>query len=108
MRLVFATLKGILFWSYERGSWQYDIMCVLILAFVFLGPNSLFHGRHTAPANNPTFVAREEVKHIDQAGIEQELAEHLSKKYGREVQVSHVEPLVDRSGKESGYLVTLK
>ena len=30
-----------LFWHYERGSWQYDIICALILAFIFL-PRSWF------------------------------------------------------------------
>jgi hypothetical protein len=36
-----ATLKHILsktfFWSYERGTWQYDVAVILILLFVF-GP----------------------------------------------------------------------
>ena len=30
------------FWSYERGSWQYDVAVILILAFVFT-PKSWFH-----------------------------------------------------------------
>jgi hypothetical protein len=30
------------FWSYERGSWQYDIAVILILFFVF-SPKSWFH-----------------------------------------------------------------
>jgi hypothetical protein len=25
-----------LFWTYERGSWQYDVMVILILAFIWL------------------------------------------------------------------------
>jgi hypothetical protein len=25
-----------LFWTYDRGSWQYDVMVILILAFVWL------------------------------------------------------------------------
>ena len=30
------------FWSYERGSWQYDVAVILILGFVF-SPKSWFH-----------------------------------------------------------------
>lgn len=30
------------FWSYERGSWQYDVAVALILIFVFT-PRSWFH-----------------------------------------------------------------
>lgn len=41
-----ASLKQILsktlFWSYERGTWQYDIAVVLILIFVLLTPPGWF------------------------------------------------------------------
>jgi hypothetical protein len=30
------------FWSYERGSWQYDVAVILILVFVF-SPKGWFH-----------------------------------------------------------------
>ena len=33
------------FWSYERGSWQYDVIVVVILAFIFITPASWFHDR---------------------------------------------------------------
>ena len=32
----------ILVWSYERGTIQYDVICILILAFVFLVPPACF------------------------------------------------------------------
>lgn len=31
-------LKSYLFWTYERGSFHYDVMVTLILAFIFLSP----------------------------------------------------------------------
>lgn len=49
-RHVGRTLKGLLLWTYDRGSWQYDLMVVLILAFVFLIPARYFHDR---PVFNP-------------------------------------------------------
>lgn len=30
------------FWSYERGTWQYDLIVAAILAFIFLTPRSWF------------------------------------------------------------------
>ncbi|MGH9398517.1 MAG: hypothetical protein ACRD18_16915 [Terriglobia bacterium] len=36
-----------IFWTYQRGSWQYDIICAVILAFIFLTPASWFHDRPT-------------------------------------------------------------
>ena len=40
------------FWSYERGSWQYDIICAVILAFIFITPASWFHDRPTLGLTN--------------------------------------------------------
>lgn len=37
-------LKKTVFWTYPRGSWQYDILCALILCFIFLTPRSVFDG----------------------------------------------------------------
>jgi hypothetical protein len=34
--------RSILVWSYERGTIQYDIICALILAFIFLIPRTCF------------------------------------------------------------------
>ena len=30
------------FWTYRRGSWQYDIIVIVILAFIFLTPRSWY------------------------------------------------------------------
>jgi hypothetical protein len=35
-------LSRTFFWSYERGSWQYDIAVILILIFVLLTPRRWF------------------------------------------------------------------
>ena len=32
------TARGYLFWTYERGSFHYDVMVTAILAFVFISP----------------------------------------------------------------------
>ena len=38
------TILKILFWTYDRGSWQYDVLCGLILVFIFLTPKVVFSG----------------------------------------------------------------
>ena len=35
------------FWAYERGSWQYDLIVGVILAFIFLSPRGWFNDRPT-------------------------------------------------------------
>ena len=38
MNSVWRTIRGYIWWRYERGSLHYDIMVTLILLFVFLSP----------------------------------------------------------------------
>jgi len=33
------TLRSYLFWTYERGSFHYDVMVTLILLFIFISPH---------------------------------------------------------------------
>jgi hypothetical protein len=35
-------IKNIIWWSYERASWQWDVLCLLIIAFIFLTPKTWF------------------------------------------------------------------
>jgi hypothetical protein len=42
MGLISDTAKKIACWNYSRTSWQWDVLCVLILAFIFLTPKSWF------------------------------------------------------------------
>jgi len=36
-----------IFWSYERGSWHYDLIVLVILSFIFFTPRSWFQDRPT-------------------------------------------------------------
>jgi len=42
-----AAVARAVFWSFERGTWQYDIIVLLILAFIFLTPRGWFQDRPT-------------------------------------------------------------
>lgn len=35
-------MKSVIQWNYERGTWQYDVFCLLIIAFIFLTPKTWF------------------------------------------------------------------
>ena len=36
-------MKNVINWSYERASWQWDVLCILIMAFIFLTPKAWFN-----------------------------------------------------------------
>ncbi|MBI4469118.1 MAG: hypothetical protein HY650_07345 [Acidobacteria bacterium] len=46
---IWQIIKSVLLWSYERGTWQYDLLCILILLFIFLTPSSYFIHRDAVP-----------------------------------------------------------
>ncbi len=45
-----GTFRKILIWTYERGTLQYDILCALILAFIFFVPQSCFVSKRAGEA----------------------------------------------------------
>jgi hypothetical protein len=49
-----AILYRTFFWSYERGSWQYDVAVILIVLFVLATPAKWFHDQPQVgtPANS--------------------------------------------------------
>lgn len=47
MKKFVKTISRIIFWDFPRGTWQYDLFCILlILATIFIKPNFLI------PKNN--------------------------------------------------------
>jgi len=35
-------MKNVIQWNHERGTWQYDVFCLMIIAFIFLTPKAWF------------------------------------------------------------------
>ena len=43
MNKIWHVIRRTLFWSYDRGTWQYDVLVVAIVVFVLLAPRSWFN-----------------------------------------------------------------
>lgn len=57
MRTIWRILMRTIFWSFERGTWPYDIAVVAIVLFVLLSPRSWFHDQPpVAPAVDVAMV----------------------------------------------------
>ncbi len=50
MKSFLSGVKNILLWSHQRGSWQYDVLCLIIIAVIFLAPSRYFGDRDRLPA----------------------------------------------------------
>jgi hypothetical protein len=74
MRTLWRGLVGVVFWSFERGTWPYDVAVVLIVFFVLLSPRSWFNDRPqpdtvTATAMAPATVELRGADPLDGAPI---------------------------------------
>ena len=103
------TVKKAVFWTYPRTSWQWDVLCVLILVFIFLTPKSWFENRayqrtHMVPTR---IVVDTDVfgTQIDKAEIER-LAKQKAGRPGAQVTV--VRELHDESGRLIAYEVDIR
>ena len=54
---IWRIIKGYLFWTYERGSFHYDVMVTIILLFIFLAPRFMnFKDQPAEHAGHPTGI----------------------------------------------------
>jgi hypothetical protein len=108
-------IKRIVFWSYGRTTWQYDLLCVLILAFVFLTPKSWFDGSKPAwgVSHQKLSVGAEKLllgaENLGQNPDPQEIERGVRFATGRsDVRVKAVRELRDREGRIAAYEVDIE
>jgi hypothetical protein len=114
-------MKRHLLWTFDRGSFQWDIVCLLILAFLFLIPRNTFEDvpefmkvsatepvRRTVDTKNgntiftarlaePRFFDTDDTRSIAVGMVEQSL--------GKPVRASNVRPIRDWTGRVIAYAV---
>jgi hypothetical protein len=104
MGFISDSAKKIVFWNYSRTSWQWDVLCVVILAFIFLTPKSWF------VSNPPIKTARILVSDLiggqGDAEIEQRARQELDRPDGQVV--GRIRPRTDDFGKVIAYEVDIR
>jgi hypothetical protein len=108
-----SALKKLFFWNYERNTWQWDILCVVILLFIFLTPKSWFDNgergssfRHQSPTGSILLVGPELIENAqDKSQIEQLVREFTGRK---DVKVLDVRRVVGADGRTRGYEVDIR
>ena len=109
MGFVQDTAKKIAFWTYPRTSWQWDVLCVLILVFIFLTPKSWFENNayQRTHMGQATIVMSTDVvgSQLDKAEIERRARVQVGRPAA---QVTVVRDLHDESGKLIAYEVDIR
>jgi hypothetical protein len=66
MRTIWRIFVRTVFWSFERGTWPYDVAVAVIVIFVLLSPRSWFHDE--PPLGPPTAAALVELRDANVSG----------------------------------------
>ena len=125
-QLLFDKAYSVFFWSYERGTLPYDIMCLTILMFIFLSPANFFHDKpssdnklkevkgsihrihHTEENSVLSINSKLLPINQDESSLKQSIQEQLEKFLEKSIVISNVEPVADENGKKISYLVWVK
>jgi hypothetical protein len=107
-------LKRFIWWDYSRGSWQYDVIVAIILAFIFLTPRDWFRDQPripqareiTALAGHQYLVNPEALAQVPEDHRVDALTKLLQAGAGdRRLVVTRIEPVLDSEGGLQGYIV---
>jgi len=121
MRRVWKTISSFIWWGYDRGSVQYDVMVTLILLFIFLAPLKInFKDKPIERTPHPTRVVlipdaeNGYIYQVDAAEIPvkdarsvQQYLQRVVEPIAGEVEIARYEPVYDKKGHVVAYKVWL-
>lgn len=104
-----AGLKRLILWDYERGVWQYDVMCGIILVFLFFAPRAWFRDQpripHASQISEGVFWMEPDlVESVPEQQRLTQLGKVLSARTGKKLTLSRVEPIFDSEKEIKGYM----
>ena len=113
VRGLLTTLKKIFFWNYARNTWQWDLLCVVILIFIFLTPNRWFWSGepgqrtvHQSPVVKTLVLTPEVVGSEEDKG---QIGQRIEALTGRkDVKVLEVRPMRDVEGRIRSFEVDIQ
>ncbi|MCC7174541.1 MAG: hypothetical protein IT159_05035 [Bryobacterales bacterium] len=109
-------LRRFVLWDYHRGSWQYDAMVILILAFVFLTPREWFRDR-PGPASvvmieghqgSDVWLAPELLVGLPEGQRLLRANSLVQGKFGKRYRVVKVQPILDPESEVMGYMAQVQ
>jgi hypothetical protein len=110
-------MKRLIFWDFPRATWQYDVVVLLILAFIFLTPRSIFRDQPHASSvvllpeeagstvywiEPDLLTEQSEPARINQAEL------ILNSRTGKRGKIARLEPIFDAEKDIKGYMAFVK
>jgi hypothetical protein len=112
---VLAGLKRFILWDYPRGGWQYDVICGIIMIFVFGSPRQWFRDQPRIPhasqitslpshGESVFWIETELVSAIPPAQQLDRLGKVLTARTGKKQDLIRIEPIFDSEQEIKGYM----
>ena len=108
-----SVLRKLFFWNYARNTWQWDVLCVVILIFIFLTPKSWFEGgerralsAHQNSVASTVLVGAELIENADDRGRVEQVVRTLTNR--PQAQVVNVRSVKGNDGKIRAYEVDIR
>ena len=103
-------LKRFILWDYQRGSWQYDIMAVLILLFIFATPRDWFRDQprqsqiELLSADPAVYLIEPPLlQDVPETQWSQKASQLVKGRWGKLPNITKVEPVYDAEKELIGY-----
>ena len=108
-----SLLKKLFFWNYERNTWQWDMLCVVILIFIFLTPKSWFvngelrgYFRHQSQPASVLLIGTELIGNAEDKDHVEQLVRQMSGR--QDVKVLDVRRVTGPDGRIQAYEVDIR
>jgi len=116
---VLAGVKRFILWDYRRGVWQYDVMCAIIVAFIFFSPRQWFRDQPRIPrasqitslpshGESVFWLDTELVTSYPEGQRMEQLSKVLTARTGKTQQLTRIEPVLDSEEELKGYMAFAK
>lgn len=109
-----TAFKRFLLWDFPRASWQYDVIVLLILGFIFLTPREVFRDQPRASSIVllPSEASGTEVFYLEPNLLPDgedkqrfdEAAKLLAKRDGKRLELYRLTPIFDSEKEVKGYM----
>ena len=107
-----GAIKRFILWDFPRGSWQYDVMVGLILAFIFVTPKTIFHDQPKAASvailRNGFLLDPQVLSGVPEGDMLKKASAAVNAKYKTHTTIVNVDPIFNDEQELQGYMAYTK
>jgi hypothetical protein len=107
-----GAIKRFILWDFPRGSWQYDVMVGLILAFIFITPKTIFRDQpkpaSIAILRNGYLLDPQVLSGVPESELLKKASAAVNAKFKTHVTIVNVDPIINDEQELEGYMAYTK